>query len=279
MSLQKSCVLAGGMLRSCRYSMRQLAMVTHAVNDVCANRTLFSASRTLCQPEVKSRAGVMTAASRQDLSWCLQRRFYAKGKSKPSKGTKTMQLDDSEVEGVVDIHKYREDLNKVVDQLKEEYIHQLSLRTNVGVFDKLQVKTKDGVFPLNQIASIVQKTPTLIVLNLSQSVQYMPDVMTAIKTSGMNLNPQQEGPTAIYLTLAKVSREHREELAKNAKMLFNNAKEKMNHIFAHTMKKVNKEKSFDLKKGAETLLLHEKNQVQDAAEKLMKAKQKELLGE
>ena len=40
-----------------------------------------------------------------------------------------------------------------------------------GAYDKLPVKTEDGVFPLIQLGQVVQKSPTLILVNLSASPQ------------------------------------------------------------------------------------------------------------
>ncbi|XP_045192011.2 ribosome-recycling factor, mitochondrial-like [Mercenaria mercenaria] len=221
---------------------------------------------------------------RISIPWIIQIRHYAKSKNKPKRGGNKhkpeheIDLDESTINEIVDINKYHEDLHKVLEDLKQQYIHSLSLRTNVGTFDRLQVKSEDGTFPLNQIASITQKNPTLIVLNLSQSIKYVPDVMVAINNSGMNLNPQQEGPSTIYVTLPKVSREHREELAKNAKTLYNQSKDHMNRLFTESMRKVNKEKSVDIRKSIENQLLQDKRRMQEEGETLMKAKQKELLG-
>jgi len=74
----------------------------------------------------------------------------------------------------------------------------------------------------------------------------MPDalkpVLTAINNSGMNLSPQQEG-TIIYLPIPKVTREHREGLAKNARTLCQKAKEELKDIhssFSNYVKKLKK---------------------------------------
>lgn len=211
---------------------------------------------------------------------CLIVRHYAKEKKKSDRGG--LKLLDSEISEIVDINAYRKDMQGVVDNLKQEYLQHLVLRTSVGTFERMPVKTKDGIFPMNQLASIIQKNPTLLVLNLFHSVQYVPDVMATLQQSGMNLNPQQDGPSTIYITLQKVSHEHREQLAKSAKTLFNNAKKKLDVTFTVCMKEVhkehNKKQSFDIK-VMENQLLTEKNKYVAEAENMMKLKQKELLGE
>lgn len=61
-------------------------------------------------------------------------------------------------------------------------------------------------------------------LNLTAVPDALKPVLNSINESGMNLNPQQEG-TVIYLTIPKITREHRETLAKNAKTLFQKSKD------------------------------------------------------
>ena len=66
---------------------------------------------------------------------------------------------------------------------------------------------------------------------MTSTPEAIKSVLEAISASGMNINPQQEA-TMIYLPIPKVTREHREILAKNAKVLLNNAKDELNHAYA-----------------------------------------------
>ena len=43
-----------------------------------------------------------------------------------------------------------------------------------GSFDNLMIETGDGTFPLNQLAQIVQKNPSLLVINLATMPQVIP---------------------------------------------------------------------------------------------------------
>ena len=52
---------------------------------------------------------------------------------------------------------------------------------------------------------------------------------TLRETSGLNLNPQQDG-TRIYVPIPKVTREHREKLSKGAKQKCNETKEQLRKI-------------------------------------------------
>jgi ribosome recycling factor len=65
--------------------------------------------------------------------------------------------------------------------------------------------------------------------------------LNAIKESGICINPQQEG-TMVYLPLPKITKEHRDNLSKNAKMLVNNAKSDLKSIQNHFMKQARNQK-------------------------------------
>lgn len=255
--------------------------VSHSSNSI--NRRLsYLANRgaNICL-DTHPHTGIKNKDAIVATQWCIQIRH--KGRDKPKKNTDkhkpnhTVELDKTTISEIVDVDKYEQQLANILENLRHEYVHKLSLRTNVGTFDKIEVKLDNETIPLNQVASIVQKGPSLIVLNLSQNIKFVPAVMSALQSSGMNLNPQQEGPSTIYVNIPKVSRDHREELAKGAKTIFNNTKEKLDKLFAETMKKVNKTKSTEIKKTIESKLLQDKRKIQADAEALMKAKQKELL--
>ena len=40
-----------------------------------------------------------------------------------------------------------------------------------GTFDQLLISTEDGTFPLNQLATLVQKNPTLLIIDLATMPQ------------------------------------------------------------------------------------------------------------
>lgn len=95
---------------------------------------------------------------------------------------------------------------------------------------------------LNEIANITRKSPQLVVINLSSMPDAIKPVMTSIAESGMNLNPQQEG-NVIYLAIPKVTREHREGLANNARALYQKTRDELKSIqnsFTNYVKKQKK---------------------------------------
>lgn len=210
-------------------------------------------------------------------------RGYAK-KAKKEKvvkgGKKKMALTSEELDGVLELPRLQDEMQMAVEEFKQQLIQQVSIRTNIGVYDGLQVKTEDGVFPLIQLGQIVQKNPSLILVNMAASPQYLVAVKEAISQSGLNVNPQQEG-TTIFIPVPKVTREHRESLSKNAKTLHDKAKTRLRDIHNKYTKKVKAAKdhhSEDVIKGAQEMVLDEMHSFGSQLDSLLHAKQQELLG-
>ena len=167
-----------------------------------------------------------------------------------------------------------------LNHLQQDFAEQLKLRTNTGVLDNLMVDTPDGKYPLIQLASIRQKNPQLIVVNLSSVPQYVANVKSAIMESGMNLNPQQDG-LSFFVPVPKVTREHRENLAQNAKSLSTKAKDKIKDIQNKYVKELHKSKtgqSSDLLFNTEQIILATSQEFNTKIGDILEAKQQELLG-
>jgi ribosome recycling factor len=86
-------------------------------------------------------------------------------------------------------------------------------------------------YPLHEIASISKKDPKRIIIDCSSFPQAAPEIVKAIQSSGMNLNPQQEG-IRIYVPIPKVTKEYRERLAKGAKDSMNSTKNDLRKVFS-----------------------------------------------
>ncbi|CAG0916150.1 unnamed protein product [Notodromas monacha] len=210
-----------------------------------------------------------------------------------------LAIDEEEIGQVIEVEKYKEKLEKALMGLKKLYAEQVSLRTATGSLNSLKVKLEGDTFPLMEIAQIAYKTPQLIVINCAAFPQATKDVMQALEASGMNLNPQQDG-TTIYVPVPKVTKEHRDQLAKNAKLFFNKCKENIRDLrnkYVADVKKMDKSFSvdvlFSVEQQVKIFLFPEKKNTDvtseifqvhamsenyvHAAEEIMKAKQAELL--
>ena len=84
-------------------------------------------------------------------------------------------------------------------------------------------------YPLNELTSISKKDPKKIIIDASAFPQAAQNIMTAIRESGMNLNPQQEGLT-IYVPIPKVTKEFREKLAGGAKKKLTESKDDLRKV-------------------------------------------------
>lgn len=168
-----------------------------------------------------------------------QVRFFAKdkgSKEKKGKGSRPkVMLKDDEMVTVIPVQEMRDEMEAITAALKEAYIKTLSIRSATGIED-LMIEYDGMQYPLKELAMISRKQANVLLVNLSSTPDALKAVVAAISNSGMNVNPQTEG-TTIMLSLPRVTREHREILAKNAKTLFNKAKDEL----ARTMNKYIKE--------------------------------------
>jgi ribosome recycling factor len=201
---------------------------------------------------------------------------HGRGPEKPG-----VELSSEELSEVIDFDKMTHQMEAALEHLRKEYAEQLTLRTSTSVFDGLIVATPDGEFPLIQIAQVVQKSPHLVLINLAASPQYITHVKVAISNSGMNVNPQQDG-TSLFVPVPRVTREHREMLAKNAKLLCDKAKDKLRNIqnnFDREVKRAKDKHSEDLIFNVHETILATSKGFMEKADSVLLAKQNELLNE
>ncbi|KAF7240986.1 Ribosome-recycling factor, mitochondrial [Varanus komodoensis] len=229
-----------------------------------------------------SRAPLELAGPRA--SWAgqmVQARHLATKKAKAKgKAQLRVNINPSLVEDIIDLEEVSEEMHSVVKALQEEFSKNVSIRTSPGALDHLTVQTKDGKFPLNQLAQVSVRSSQLIVVNMSSFPESTAAAIKAIRESGLNLNPEADG-SIIRVPIPKVTREYRENLAGVAKQFTNKAKESLRKVRSQAVSQARKTKGTV---SEDTLRLVEK-QVQQMADdttaemdKLLAAKTKELLG-
>ncbi|XP_053817846.1 ribosome-recycling factor, mitochondrial isoform X4 [Vidua chalybeata] len=106
------------------------------------------------------------------------------------------------VEDIINLEETNEDMQAVIEALKEDFSRNLSVRTSPGALDHITVVTKDGKFPLNQLGQISQKSPQLMIVNMTSFPESTAAAAKAIRESGMNLNPEVDG-TVIRVPVPK----------------------------------------------------------------------------
>lgn len=211
-------------------------------------------------------------------------RSYAKGRSRggdqKKKPTGTGAADIEGLQKIFDPAQLEADMKEQLERLKEEFVKQLSVRTSTQAFESLTVTLPEGPRKLNHLAKITFKTPQLILIDLGSAKHNIKAVNEAILKSGLNVTPQQEG-NFLVVPVPKVTREVRENLAKNAKGLYNQYKERIQQVFKGYNKAIQTYKlgphPADLVIQGQTFLEGTVKKFSHQGEELMKQKQKELL--
>lgn len=209
-------------------------------------------------------------------------RLYAtkKAKAKAKGQSAKVNINSALVEDIISLDELKGEMTAVLNALKDDFTRNLSIRTQSGALDHIVVTTQDGKFPLNQLGQVSMKSPQLIMVNMSSFPEATAAAARALRESSMNLNPEVDG-TIIKVPVPKVTREHRENLAKLAKQFGNKAKDSLRRVRSNAVTQVKKTKDAQ---SEDTLRLVEK-QIQQMADnmaldidKQLAAKTKELLG-
>ncbi|RWS04315.1 ribosome-recycling factor-like protein [Dinothrombium tinctorium] len=210
------------------------------------------------------------------------RSFAKKAKAGKAKENKPkVMLTDEEMMEVLPVDELKIELSTIIDGFKHELTTNLRIRSGTGIED-LSVEFEGEEHPLKEIAQVAKKSPLLIAINVASLPEAIKPILKAIQDSGMNLNPQQEG-TMIYVPIPKVTREHREALAKNAKQFLNKAKEDIRNIQNHYMKIAKRQKdegvSADLVFNVTENVKYMADKTFEQCDHLLQLKLKELLGD
>ncbi|KAK9303095.1 hypothetical protein QLX08_005066 [Tetragonisca angustula] len=202
-----------------------------------------------------------------------------KNKDRPSNKKQVIHVNLNEISDIVKVDRMMSQFDGAIEKYKDEMIKNLAVRTRVGAIEELTIPFEDEEHNLEELVEINRKS-NMVVLDASAFPQIIPNIVEAISKSQMNLNPQQDG-TTIYIPLPKVTKEHREGLAKIAKQYFVKCKDLVGNIRNEHIRNLKKQDGIpkDLMFKAENYISAIQKQYVDKAEQLLKAKQKELLGE
>ncbi|XP_017005458.2 ribosome-recycling factor, mitochondrial [Drosophila takahashii] len=212
-------------------------------------------------------------------------RDYAKGKDKKKeKGGKgkpgKVEINEQQLREILNLDGLNSQMQKSVMQMKDDFVKHLSLRSTSGAIDTLRIKVDGQEHELQELAQISRKNPKTIIVNMIGFPQTIPDVLKAIEKSGMNLNPQQDG-TTLFIPIPKVTKEHRENLSKNAKALFVKYRDAIRGVQNEHIRKLKKQPELgkDDAFAAQAQVAAIADRFISEADKLLASKQKELLGD
>ena len=203
----------------------------------------------------------------------------SKDRGRGDKKATPAHVNLNEISEVMNVDRLLSQFDKAVDDFKDEMIKHVGLRTSTGAIEDLIVKHDGDDYKLQELVQISRK-PKMIVINVTAFPQTIPNILDTLSKSQMNLNPQQEG-TTLYIQIPKVTREHRENLAKTAKSYFIKCKDNITDVRNKHVKDVKKKSNLplDLSYRVEGYISTLSHDYIDKAQKLLQTKQKELLGE
>lgn len=236
-------------------------------------------------PVVRSQAVLLLKSDIACLPQVECTRTYAKAKKIKEKvknrGGKVahFHLNEERLKEIVNLDSLKTKMEKAIQKLEEDFVKNLSLRSTTGSIEAVKVKFEGEEHDLQDIAQIIRKNPKTIVVNMVAFPQAIPATLRALEKSGMNLNPQQDG-TTVYIPVPKVTKEHRLNLAKNAKALFIKCRDHIKDAQNDAIRKVknNKEISEDENHSARAQLTEIGDEFVARAQKMFETKEKELLG-
>ncbi|XP_076748618.1 mitochondrial ribosome recycling factor 1 [Xylocopa sonorina] len=202
-----------------------------------------------------------------------------KSKDRYKEKNKVVHVDLDEIAEFVKVDRMMSQFEHAIENFKQDMIKHLSLRTRVGSIEGLTLTFEGEEYNLEEVAEVSRKS-NMIILNVSEFPQMIPNILETLMKSQMNLNPQQEG-TSIFIPLPKVTKQHRENLAKSAKQYLVKCKDRIRDIRNEHVKALRKKDKVpeDLAFRAESYINTLHKEYMEKAEELLKIKEKELLGE
>ncbi|EEB18752.1 ribosome recycling factor, putative [Pediculus humanus corporis] len=162
----------------------------------------------------------------------------AKGKNIKKDKKKTVIIDENELNEYLNFEKLIDDINRPIESFKDDLIQQVSLRSSIGAIENTKIVYDGNPYTIQDLAEINKKNPKMFVLDFSCFPDAIGTVVKTFQESHLNLNVQQEG-TKLIVPIPKVTREHRELLAKKAKMYFVKCKDSIREVQMKYTKKLN----------------------------------------
>ena len=173
-------------------------------------------------------------------------------------------------------------MKKSVENFKVEISRIRTGRATPAIFEGIKVEYYGTQVPINQVASIVAPEARLIVIQPWDKTA-IGEIEKAIRKSGLGLNPQSDG-NIIRVVIPPLSEERRQDLIKLVRKLAEEARVAIRNIRRDGIDKVkamekNKEISEDERKKAEEKIQDITNDNIEEVNKILKAKEKEILEE
>ena len=171
-------------------------------------------------------------------------------------------------------------LEKTLGVLQEEFSSIRAGRANPHILDKLQVEAYGGMSPLNQLGNVSAADARCLVIS-PWDKSLLKAIEKAILSSNIGINPTNDG-NVIRLVFPDLTEERRKELVKQVKKMGEDSKVAVRNNRRDAMEalkkmKTNKELSEDESKNCEQDVEKKISEAIAQVEKIVAAKEKELL--
>ncbi|MGN0489164.1 MAG: ribosome recycling factor [Ruminococcus sp.] len=173
-----------------------------------------------------------------------------------------------------------ERMQRRINHLTEEFKGIRAGRANPNVLDKVKVDYYGTPTPVNQVASVSVPEARIITIQ-PWDASILNDIMKAIQTSDIGINPQNDGKM-LRLTFPPLTEDRRKEIVKDVAKLGENTKVQIRNVRRDSLDDLKKmKKNGDL---TEDDLKNGEKKVQDLTDKFIKKtdamtaeKQKEIM--
>jgi ribosome recycling factor len=153
-----------------------------------------------------------------------------------------VELRKEEINQIFDYEDYIKTLGQSLERLKQDYNDNLQLRATPSTFEQINVKVHGGnVMKLGEIAQVDTKSSNMFIIDLIKTPDMVRPVYDALIKSNLCSNPQID-KTSIYIPIPKFTREHRENMAKTAKLKCEQTVKKMHEVESKLMRKTKEAK-------------------------------------
>ena len=173
-----------------------------------------------------------------------------------------------------------EHMEKSIEALKRDYKTLRTGKVNTAILDGISIDYYGNPTPLNQVGSVTATDATTIVINPWEK-NLLSDVEKAIQNANIGVNPNNDGDV-IKLFFPPMTVEQRQETAKQAKGMTDNAKVAIRNVRKHANDKVkvlhkDKEITDDENKKAQDEIQKITDSFVVKADDTLKAKEQEIL--
>ena len=122
----------------------------------------------------------------------------------------------------MDIDSINQDMNKVLENLKQKFSEVRAGRANPTILNRINVDYYGQPTPINQVASISVPEPRLIVIQ-PWDKSLLSNITKEIEKADIGINPMNDG-NVIRLSFPELTEDRRKELAKDINKMSEEAK-------------------------------------------------------